>query len=382
MSSTLVTTYARSCRTLTPSLKKPTQSSFLPGIVRIACFKLGGNIKDIPVTTIQVLDKADRPKHSRSKSKETRIIQSDFKRKKAQNIASSNLELSQIISCNSQNTPIPSRCQESFGLTETITYEKQGLTSPKRSLEQCSKTSELSIQKSVTDKSLIQEANTHLIRVEPKLKPIIEQNFCHLFSPEGLLQEVEPFGALTNSIISQQVSSAAAKSIKKKFISLFNQNNPDVTKYSYPTPSLISTTSIETLRTAGLTQRKAEYIKGLAAKFESGELSKDLLFNAPYEEIFNTLIKVRGLGKWSIEMFACFCLKRTDIFSTQDIGIQRGMAILLGRDIAKLRKTNGKWKYITEKEMENIARKFSPYRSIFMWYVWRIEEMSLSALED
>jgi DNA-3-methyladenine glycosylase II len=88
-----------------------------------------------------------------------------------------------------------------------------------------------------------------------------------------------------------------------------------------------------------------------------------MLFSASYDEIFEELIKVRGLGKWSIEMFACFGLKRMDVFSTGDLGVQRGMAALMGRDVAKLKTGGkGKWKYMSEKDMSDIAEKFKPYR--------------------
>lgn len=116
------------------------------------------------------------------------------------------------------------------------------------------------------------------------------------------------------------------------------------------------------LRTAGLSQRKAEYVLGLAEKFHSGELTAEMLFSASYDQVLEELIKVRGLGKWSVEMFACFGLKRMDVFSTGDLGVQRGMAALMGRDINKLKAKGGKWKYMSEKEMEEIAEGFRPYR--------------------
>lgn len=88
-----------------------------------------------------------------------------------------------------------------------------------------------------------------------------------------------------------------------------------------------------------------------------------MLFNATYEEVLEELIKVRGLGKWSVEMFACFGLKRMDVFSTGDLGVQRGMAALAGKNVGKLKASKGgKWKYMGEKEMEEMAEKFRPYR--------------------
>ena len=101
---------------------------------------------------------------------------------------------------------------------------------------------------------------------------------------------------------------------------------------------------------------------GLAEKFHSNEITTEFLFSASYEQVFEKLIAVRGLGKWSVEMFACFGLKRLDVFSTGDLGVQRGMAALAGRDVAKLKNGKGKWKYMSEKDMESTAERFRPYR--------------------
>lgn len=158
------------------------------------------------------------------------------------------------------------------------------------------------------------------------------------------------------------MSGAAAKSIKAKFVALFNPDEPDASAHAFPTPSQVCGKSLEVLRTAGLSQRKAEYIKGLAEKFVSGELTASLLFSASYEELLEALIKVRGLGQWSVEMFAFFELKRLDVFSTGDLGVQRGMAAFVGRDVGKLKAKGGKWKYMSEAEMLEIAEKFRPYR--------------------
>ncbi|CAO2658690.1 Nn.00g064130.m01.CDS01 [Neocucurbitaria sp. VM-36] len=81
-------------------------------------------------------------------------------------------------------------------------------------------------------------------------------------------------------------------------------------------------------------------------------------------------------------MFACFGLKRMDVFSTGDLGVQRGMATYMGRDTNKLKAKGGKWKYMSEKEMLDIASRFSPYRSLFMWYMWRIEDVDISVMQS
>ena len=187
-----------------------------------------------------------------------------------------------------------------------------------------------------TTGTLLEKAVAHLIATDPRLEPVIKQYPCPLFSPEGLAEQVDPFRSLVSSIIGQQVSGAAAKSIKEKFVALFqtgaaasnsgsgdsNSSSSIARKDYFPTPEEISRCDISVLRTAGLSQRKAEYILGLAEKFASGELSARMLLDAEDEELLATLTAVRGLGRWSVEMFACFALKRLDVFSTGDLGVQ------------------------------------------------------------
>ncbi len=125
--------------------------------------------------------------------------------------------------------------------------------------------------------------------------------------------------------MAQQVSGAAASSIKRKFVGLFNrpldEEKIEEAKV-FPTPAQVAASDVAFLRQAGLSARKAEYIKGLAEKFTSGELSTAMLIKASDEEVLQKLTAVRGLGKWSVEMFACFALKRMDILSTGDLGVQ------------------------------------------------------------
>ncbi|KAG6016147.1 hypothetical protein E4U43_004148 [Claviceps pusilla] len=231
----------------------------------------------------------------------------------------------------------------------------------------------------LTTENLLDKACAHLISVDERMRPLVERNYCKMFSPEGLAEKIDPFKSLASGIISQQLSGAAARSIKTKFLAMFDYPDDDDDDDEddgprFPHPSQVAACSIEKLRTAGLSQRKAEYIKGLAGKFTSGELSAQMLLEAPYEELVEKLTAVRGLGKWSVEMFACFGLKRMDVFSVGDLGVQRGMAAFVGRDVAKLKHKAGKWKYISEQEMLEISAKFAPYRSLFMWLMWRVEE--------
>lgn len=97
-----------------------------------------------------------------------------------------------------------------------------------------------------------------------------------------------------------------------------------------------------------------------------GELSAEILAKGTDEEVTERLVQVRGLGRWSVEMFCCFGLKRADVFSTGDLGVQRGIAAYIGKDVAKLKaKGGGKWKYLSEREMLEVAERFRPYRYVF-----------------
>ena len=181
-----------------------------------------------------------------------------------------------------------------------------------------------------TTSHILDEACAHLIKMEPLLQPLIEKHYCHVFCPEGLAEECDPFRSLCSSIMAQQVSGAAASSIKKKFIGLVNgplDENKAEDNRGFPTPAQVSACEVAFLRQAGLSERKAEYIKGLAQKFTSGELSAAMLIKASDEEVLERLTAVRGLGKWSVEMFACFGLKRMDILSTGDLGVQYVLSV-------------------------------------------------------
>lgn len=232
-----------------------------------------------------------------------------------------------------------------------------------------------------TTNTLLEQACAHLISVDSRMKPIIEKHPCHIFSPKGLAETIDPFRSLASGIMGQQVSGAAAKSIKNKFIALFNEESSETA--TFPTPAQVAATDIPRLRLAGLSQRKAEYIQGLAEKFKTGELATEMLMKATDEEVMEKLIAVRGLGKWSVEMFACFGLKRLDILSTGDLGVQRGMAAFYGKDVKKLKaKGGGKWKYMSEQDMLDKSAAFAPYRSLFMWYMWRVEDVDVDVMQS
>ncbi|KAK9465529.1 DNA glycosylase [Lipomyces arxii] len=226
---------------------------------------------------------------------------------------------------------------------------------------------DLIIPKTHTEDFTFTSALAHLVSIDPRFIELESKHKCELFN--NLETPVDPFESLMSSIISQQISGAAAKSIKRRFIDLFDS------RYTFPSPAQVLTQDIPTLRAAGLSGRKAEYVLDLAAKFNSGEINPHALTTLSDDEVIELLVKVRGLGVWSAEMFLIFALKRPDVFSIGDLGVQRGMAVWAGKNIALAKGKKGKFKYMTEQEMIERSEPFRPYRSLFMWYMWRASDV-------
>ncbi|KAG5438664.1 hypothetical protein PCK2_000931, partial [Pneumocystis canis] len=202
---------------------------------------------------------------------------------------------------------------------------------------------------SETHLTLLSKALNHLIKVDSRFQILSEHFSCKPFSPEGLMEPINPFQSLCRAILSQQLSNSASASVYQKFIKLFfpnhidlahkNDNQSNIPQISaseiFPTPQTVYDMSSEQLRLAGCSFKKIEYIKSLANNFLSGNLSLEFFSNASDEDIVQRLTAIKGIGLWSSEMFLLFSLKRTDILSTDDLGIQRGMALMKGKNVSK-----------------------------------------------
>ncbi|KAI4523756.1 DNA glycosylase [Schizophyllum commune Loenen D] len=176
------------------------------------------------------------------------------------------------------------------------------------------------------------EAKRHLISVDSRFEELFKRLPC---KPYEHLETVHPFRALTMSILGQQISWLAARSINHRFRRLYDPSLPEKpTQHSdsrdpdasFPTPAQVANTAIPTLRSAGLSQRKAEYIQDLARRFADGSLSTDKLLKASDEKLAEMLITVKGIGRWTVDMFAMFSLRRPNILPVGDLGVQRGLA--------------------------------------------------------
>ncbi|KAJ3973476.1 DNA glycosylase [Lentinula raphanica] len=176
-----------------------------------------------------------------------------------------------------------------------------------------------------------EEAKRHLIDADPRFEVLFDRLNC---KPFERLETVHPFRALVTSIIGQQISWIAARSVNHKFVRLFNPSLPekvtdyperaDATSY-FPTPQQVANTDLAILRTAGLSARKAEYVRDLATRFADGRLSTEKLLQANDDELAEMLTEVKGIGRWTVDMFSIFTLRRPNILPVGDLGVQRGI---------------------------------------------------------
>ena len=163
----------------------------------------------------------------------------------------------------------------------------------------------------------------------------------------------DPFQSLLESIIFQQLAGRAANVIYKRFLDYYNKISP--------TPEQILSTPDHILKAkVGLSNKKIEYIKDLSARITDRRLNLVLISEMNDEEIVNQLMQVKGIGRWTAEMFLIFCLGRQDIFPIGDLGIRK--AIHRVYSLSELPSPS---------TMLAIAQPWKPYRSIATWYLWK-----------
>ncbi len=170
-------------------------------------------------------------------------------------------------------------------------------------------------------------------------------------------QRPDHFSAIVKSITAQQLSVKAARTIYGRIATLFDGGTP--------TPGGLAAMSDDTLRAAGLSRQKIAYVRDLAAKVLDGTLPLDALDAMTDEAAIEAITRVKGLGRWSAEMFLMFRLHRPDVMPVDDLGIVNAMMRAYG-----LRKKP------KAERMLKIAEPWRPYRSVACWYLWRSLENS------
>lgn len=159
------------------------------------------------------------------------------------------------------------------------------------------------------------------------------------------------FAALAESILHQQLAGAAARAIHRRFVALFDGDL---------SPKAVLALSPKRLRAAGLSGRKVTSIRDLAAKVLDGTVPLDRIGRLADEEVVTRLSSVRGIGRWTAEIFLMFQLRRLDVWPVGDYGVRQGYALAYG-----LRKLP------TPRQLEAEGERFRPYRTAAAWYCWQ-----------
>jgi DNA-3-methyladenine glycosylase II len=162
----------------------------------------------------------------------------------------------------------------------------------------------------------------------------------------------DPWEALARAIVGQQLSTKAARSIWEKLQGQFGGETPD--------PKSLLRKRPQTLRKAGLSNAKVEFLRDLARRVADGTLDLARLRELPDEDVIAELLEVKGIGRWTGEMFLIFHLARPDVVSTGDLGIRRAVQIAYGMDDLP-----------GPGELERIADEWRPHRTLACLYLWR-----------
>ena len=195
----------------------------------------------------------------------------------------------------------------------------------------------------------MERALVHLRAADPMLAHLIDSYPAPTFEPHG-----NYYHELVDSIISQQLSVKAARSIEARFKDLFGGR--------FPEPEELLTRGDDELRSVGLSRPKVRYIQDLAQKIIDGEVRFDTIDALSNDEIVAELTKVKGIGEWTVHMFLMFCMGRLDVLPVGDLGIRNGVTKLYDLESTA-----------TPDDVRNVAetKNWRPYESVASWYVWQ-----------
>jgi DNA-3-methyladenine glycosylase II len=205
------------------------------------------------------------------------------------------------------------------------------------------------------DRAVSAKARKALAASDPTMAVVIERvGKIDLATRLERRQEERPpdaYGALLRAIVGQQLSTKAARTIYLRVLDLFGGTTPS--------PEQLLEASEEDLRACGLSGRKTEYVRDLAAHVLGGELELDRLEELGDEEVIEEIVAVRGLGQWTGEMFLLFHLQRPDVLSGGDLGIRKAIQIEYGLK-----------EMPPPKQVLEIGEPWRPHRSLASLYLW------------
>ena len=197
----------------------------------------------------------------------------------------------------------------------------------------------------------IRNARLHLRKSDPVLNHIIKQ-----VGPFRCKVNRNRFQSLAHSIISQQISGAAAKTIRSRLDQTAGPGNL--------TPVFILELGIDELRQLGISRQKATYLIDLAEKVESKQVDLDRLTKKDDSSVIAELVQVKGIGIWTAQMFLMFSLARLDVFPVDDLGIQNAIAQWYPADTERSRQ-----------DLLDLSQSWRPFSTVASWYLWRSLEL-------
>lgn len=196
---------------------------------------------------------------------------------------------------------------------------------------------------------------SYLKNKDKKLAEVIEK--------VGLIErETDPeiFSALVHHIVGQQISTKAQATIWERI------NN----SFGSVTPERVLNASVDEIRSFGISLRKVEYIKDFAEKVHTGEFDIEAAEKMEDDELIKYLTTLKGVGVWTAEMILLFCLQRPNVFSFDDLAIQRGLRMVYHH------------RKIDRKLFEKYRRRFSPYCSVASLYLWAVSNGAIPEMRD
>ena len=199
----------------------------------------------------------------------------------------------------------------------------------------------------VLEKQVMEDGINYLSSLDENLSRFLKQ-----FDVPVLPIEEDYFWSLTRSVIYQQISGKAAKKISDRYLKLFS-------KGSKMSPVDVIKIDIEKIQNVGISRQKSGYIKNIANAFDEGLVNETQLHKLSDKEIIDQLVKIKGVGRWTAEMFLIFTLRRPDVFPVTDLGVQKGFQIYY--DLDELPSID---------MMNEKSENWKPYRTIMSLYLW------------
>jgi DNA-3-methyladenine glycosylase II len=204
------------------------------------------------------------------------------------------------------------------------------------------------------------DAIAHLRAADPVLRGVIAAVGPCAFAPRA---EGTHFEAVARAIVYQQLSGRAAGTIHGRFHGIYGGHAPR--------PAELLATTDDALRAAGLSRQKIGYLRDLAARVESGDVPLDAVDALDDEALVAALSRVKGVGRWTAQMFLMFRLGRPDVLPELDLGIQRAIELAYG--LGRL---------ATPTEVLAIGAPWAPWRTVASWYLWRSLENGAGQSSD